>query len=149
MHSIRAEREAGPSGFMNNGNQTTEGFQENPGTIVCPSCTEQQAEGPHFCVKCGAPLTAFSTIGPFERIHAQGYAFRQAASGPARRIILIGLWVLVVPQVYSVASHFGWQLGRNPEDLMTAAIVAGLIGLYVALLCRVTVNYIRKSKPKE
>jgi len=117
---------------------TTEQQDEAVGTdrLVCPGCLHEQAAGPHFCAACGAPLTSFSTVGPFERIFAQGHALRRAAGGPTRRIVVIGMWLLVLP-------HLLFLL-MGPSEGYIFMLSIGL--LYGILLWRVTANYVRRSR---
>ena len=108
----------------------------SPEIIVCPGCLTPQPEGPHFCVKCGAPLTAFSTVGPFERIFAEGHSLRRAVSGPTSKLVVVGMWLLVVPQVLVLFAL------RSAVGLLGGLVVA----VYAALLFRVTRNYLRQKK---
>ena len=116
---------------MNN-ESTYEEQPNGPEILVCPGCLHEQIEGSHFCEKCGAPLTAFSTIGPFERIFAQGHAFRRAASGPTSLIVVIGMWILILPQFLMLVMI----------PFLGAVVYMLTVGaFYTALLFRVTRNY--------
>ena len=116
-----------------NDESATDGQRHEPDLIVCPGCLHEQPEGPHFCARCGAPLTAFSTVGPFERIFAQGHAYRRSVSGPTSKIVVIGMWALLLPQLLFLLTV------RTPGSI-AFLLVSGTI--YGALLYRVTRNYI-------
>jgi len=129
-----------------NDKSTTNDQQHNPDIIVCPGCLHEQPEGPHFCAKCGAPLTAFSTVGPFERIFAQGHMFRRAVSGPTRPIVVIGMWVLLAPQLLTLAftTH-----GIDSTECGGFLVFAAIALAYSVLLYRVTKNYINRRKSEK
>ncbi len=93
--------------------------------------------GVHFCIKCGAPLSSYAAIGPFESVLAEGHVYRSAVERPRNLIILLGIWVifgmtalacLVVLLVDSVAS-------------VDSAIAAFLLIASVVILWRTTRNY--------
>ncbi len=123
-----------------NDQTATDEQQEIGELLVCPGCLHEQEEGPHFCGKCGAPLTAFSTVGPFERIFAQGHAYRRSVSGPTSKIVVIGMWILVLPQ-FLVLFAFP-SLATIPLQLILGT-------LYGIFLYRVTRNYITHRKEDE
>lgn len=116
-----------------NDETTTDEWQDTRDLIVCPGCLHEQEEGPHFCGKCGAPLTAFSTVGPFERIFAQGHAYRRSVSGPTSKIVVIGMWMLILPQLLVLLAF------PSPATIALLLIFGTLYGI---LLYRVTRNYI-------
>lgn len=106
--------------------------------IVCPGCQHAQEEGPHFCAACGAPLSALATVGPFERIFAQGHAYRRAAAGPTSRIVVAGMWLLLLPQ-------FAILLIAPPPAALALLLLFG--ATHGVLLYRVTRNYLRRTRP--
>ncbi len=124
--------------LMNN-SSTTNHQQDDQDIIVCPGCLHEQPEGPHFCADCGAPLTAFSTVGPFERIFAQGHALRRSVSGPSSKIVVAGMWLLILP-------HFILLL--SVRDLSSIAFLLILGTIYAILLYRVTKNYLSHRNTK-
>ena len=83
-------------------------------------------------------------IGPWERIQAQGFAFRQAAWGPARGIVLAGIWLIFGPAV--IVLPIMWiEADLAEASGTTRAAVALMWLLDAALLFRVTWNYLRKK----
>lgn len=108
---------------------------------LCISCLSANFPNAHFCEKCGAPLDFYSATAPFERIHAQGFAFRSAVVGRPRFIVVIGMWILFIPGVLAFILRLGLLvLGRNQpsyEDLIFALYaVFGVLIIY-----RVTRNH--------
>ena len=116
---------------------------QDPGTVVCPRCLHVQPEGRHFCAQCGAPLTALSTIGPFERIFAMGHMLRSTVSGPVRPIVLLGMWVLLLPPLLVLVWNIKEIDARERWELPLLGVFSAI---YCILLYRVTVNFIRQRK---
>lgn len=126
---------------------TTDEQVDGRDQIVCPGCLHEQEEGPHFCAQCGGPLTAFSTIGPLERIFAQGHAYRRSVSGPTSKIVVIGMWILILPQFIILLAC------PSPAAIVLLLTFGAVYGI---LLYRITQNYItqrravgHKNKPSE
>lgn len=63
---------------------------------LCVSCVAPNHPLAHFCSKCGAPLTPYAAIGPFERIFAEGFIFRRAVQKPQKFIVVLGVWICFV-----------------------------------------------------
>ncbi len=127
--------------------------EEQPEQILCPSCLLKNSPLAHFCTECGAPLSALSVIGPWERIQATGFVYREAVSGRPKKIILLGIWLLFFPGVISSAFWIGVLLFPPAEDgwshLGTIALVAGVCAICAGILIRATTNYFRKTKAPE
>ena len=66
-------------------------------SITCASCLNENQIGIHFCKQCGAPIGDFTTTMPFERIQAEGFAYREATSNPRKPIVVIGIYILFLP----------------------------------------------------
>jgi hypothetical protein len=47
-----------------------------------------------LCAKCGAPLSSYAATGPFEHLLAEGHVYRQAAEGPRKFIVVLGVWII-------------------------------------------------------
>lgn len=69
--------------------------------IVCVSCGLANYPQAHFCVECGAPMSAHSVNDPFDTIKADGWAVRKSQETP-RLIVLIGNWLLFSPAVIGI-----------------------------------------------
>ena len=125
-------------------------MSETESRIACPHCLERNEAERDFCVKCGAPLSAMSVTGPWERIQSEGFAYRQAVSGPPKTIVLVGMWLLFGP-IFTAAPVVGARLvSSRPElDPRTWGGLAGTTLLWcisAALLFRVTKNYVQRRK---
>jgi hypothetical protein len=122
---------------------------EPPEEQICTSCTAPNDPSAHFCSKCGAPLSSFATIAPFERLFAEGFIYRQAAERPRSFLTVLGVWVI-----------FG-VLGLGGLIIMIASSSAGAVlaivtgvGFGVALLVisltmiwKTTRNYLTRNEP--
>ncbi len=118
----------------------------NQELVVCHKCLHENAEFRNFCEKCGAPIGAFTTILPFERIQAEGHAYREASSNPTKPIIVIGIWFLFAPgaalffyKLYKMVAEKAW-----PPD--SAGLLFGVLSL--AILTKTTVNFIKNNLHK-
>jgi hypothetical protein len=61
---------------------------------LCTACLFPNEPFAHFCTKCGAPISSYVAIAPFESAFAQGYVFRQAAERPRSLVVLVGIWLI-------------------------------------------------------
>jgi len=132
--------------------ETLKPVEDLPEQILCPNCLTANAPAAHFCVDCGAPLSALSVIGPWERIQATGFAYRQAVSGPPKKIILLGIWLLFFPGIVTAAfwigvllplEENGWGQARNMAILGFVCLVCA------GILIRATTHYFKKTKTSE
>lgn len=107
---------------------------------MCTSCLAPNDARANFCSKCGAPLTAYAAIGPFESLLAQGYAVRQAAERPRRPIVLLGIWL-----VFGPVALVGALMLLNPYPSNGGQwIPAGLMMvLSLAILTKTTWSFLR------
>jgi zinc-ribbon domain len=114
---------------------------EPEGKPLCRSCAAPNEPNADFCAKCGAPLSWYFTIGPFESIFAQGFVYREAAERPRRFIVVAGIWLIFLPQVLVGIGMlvfnpgFGWNL-----------VATGLILISIAIIGRSTWNYISQKR---
>ena len=105
--------------------------------VTCPTCLHPNTTSSHFCEKCGAPISNLSVVGPWESIQADGFALRQAVSGHPRKVIVVGMWLILFPQVIG---------------LLYLALHEGAYGALIfvpfgtIILYRVTRNYITKRQ---
>ena len=90
---------------------------------------------------------------PFERIEAQGYVFRQAVSRPRNWLVLVGIWVLLTPQVIGIAALLAWPDGGFEPgsggpgwDEIGMQALLGFYALVLAIIvARVTVAFFRRN----
>lgn len=109
---------------------------------LCISCTEPNEVDAHFCKRCGAPLSPFAMINPFESLFAEGYIYRRAAEEPRRLITVLGIWVLFgVPGLTClVLMPFG------NLDLSGNVMLGSMPFFSLAMIWRTTRNYLRWKK---
>lgn len=105
-------------------------------SICCPSCVEVNEPGTHFCKGCGAPLSNLSVVCPLESTKAEGFALRRMVEGPPSKFVLVGTWLLFLPQIIAYIAY--------GEDNITMCVL--LTAAYAILLYRVTKNYVTKSR---
>jgi hypothetical protein len=75
-----------------------EKISETPGESaenkLCVGCMFPNEPDVHFCANCGAPMTSYAAIGPFELLFAEGHVYRQADENPRRFVVVLGVWVI-------------------------------------------------------
>lgn len=109
---------------------------------LCTSCAAPNEPTADFCRKCGAPISWYSKIGPFESIFAQGFIWREAAQRPRRLIVVVGIWLIFLPQAF--AGLFGIHAGG------TFPILFGSGGflISIAIILKTTWNYLSQKPNK-
>ena len=122
-----------------NGNETRL-IASDGGKHLCKSCAALNYPDADFCVKCGAPLSPYSTVGPFESIFAQGFVYRKAAENPRRFIVVLGIWLLFLPGLLGVVI-----IGNSGALFDVAG--GGLALLSLGIIARTTWNYLATKKP--
>jgi hypothetical protein len=128
---------------------------KDPGQPVCLNCMQPTTVGTHFCVHCGAPLTAYATTGPYEQILAGGFAYRQASSSANKPIVLFGMWLLFGPALVIllvldlVAVANIRDIVASVKDFSSAVrmiaagvMFGGMTYISAALLYKTTKNYL-------
>lgn len=126
-----------------NPDETEQPPVESGGKQLCKSCAALNEPDADFCVKCGAPLSAYSTMGPFEAIFAQGFIYREAAEHPRRFIVVLGIWLIFLPQAIA-----GLVIMRTDQGLMWDIIGGGMIFISLGIIGRTTLNYfVAKQRP--
>ena len=106
---------------------------------LCISCTFPNDPEAHFCVKCGAPLTAYSATAPLERILAEGYIYRQASERPRKLVVVLGVWM-----IFGVLGMQGFLIAWVGRELGFVWILAGvlLMAISVVMIAKTTRNYL-------
>ena len=117
---------------------------------LCTSCTEPNEPSADFCVKCGAPLSSYSMIAPFERLFAEGFIYRQAADRPRNLITVLGVWF-----IFGMVALGGLTMiviaFQSAVDSLVATVVAVFLGAAVlafslAMICKTTRNYLTRHE---
>lgn len=109
---------------------------------LCTSCAAPNEPSADFCVKCGAPISWYSKIGPFESIFAQGFILREAAWQPRRLIVVVGIWLIFLPQAFAglVGIHVG---GTFPILFGSGGFL-----ISIAIILKTTWNYLDQKPAK-
>ncbi|MCB1093565.1 MAG: zinc ribbon domain-containing protein [Verrucomicrobiae bacterium] len=119
---------------------------------LCVSCLEPNTPGANFCAKCGAPLSAYSSTGPIERVMAEGFIYRAGAECPQKAIVVMGLWILLgLPAVFGTVAGLGGIL-FIPDLRMTLLNLLILIvsAAVLSVPIRSVRNYLKyRQSPKE
>ena len=113
---------------------------------LCPNCLTPNHSSARFCERCGTPMTSLAEIDPLASIHARGDTFRKAAARPTRPIILIGMWLILAPQIPVIVWAMWYEVLAPVPLLETFGAIflgAGGITLYTAMLWKTTRNYFR------
>jgi hypothetical protein len=123
---------------------------EQKGEQLCTSCTAPNEPSAHFCAKCGAPLSSFAMIAPFERLFAEGFIYRQAANHPRNLITVLGVWFIfgltaLVGLVILVAATQSADVGLGAAIVGVVFGVA-VFGVSLAMIWRTTRNYLKRNK---
>ncbi|MBT3374244.1 MAG: hypothetical protein HN742_34805 [Lentisphaerae bacterium] len=116
---------------------------EDTPRIVCSSCLGENEPEAAFCLECGNPIGDTSSMDPLKRIQAQGWIYRRAASSPYRFLIVVGMWLIFLPMAI-VSFPIEFLHSRKPGDLPGAIFDCLIWTIVVAVLCKVTANYIRR-----
>ena len=117
---------------------------------VCLGCMTAVTPETRYCPKCGRPVGMFVGTDPIQLIHSQGWGYRAAVRGRPNRVVLWGMWLVFGLATALMFSHL-WDLARfwwRPGfvDLLAGLLILGLQVAYVALLYRVTKNYVRHRR---
>lgn len=120
---------------------------ESYGKKLCPGCLAPNDPAANFCAKCGAPLTPYAAIGPFENIQAQGYIYRRAAERPGSIIVVIGIWAIfgmmfLAGLAFVIVSH----QSSHKVNFGTAIIAASLTVISPIMIWKTTRNYFGSKK---
>lgn len=110
------------------------------------SCLHENSELLKFCKECGAPIGAFTTTMPFERIQAEGFAYREASSNPTKPIVLVGMYLIFFPWLIGAWSMAGYFLYYY--DYVWGAIFFALGLVACLMLLKTTKNYIKNKRQK-
>src|SRR3954467_428106 len=95
--------------------KTSETLGESTEKKLCVGCIFPNETDVHFCANCGAPMTSYAAIGPFEHLFAEGHVYRQAAENPRRVVVVLGVWIIFGMMALCCAAllfagpELGWQ----------------------------------------
>jgi len=122
---------------------------------LCPHCLATVSAINHFCPNCGKPIDVIAATDPLGQVYATGHMYRQLADRRPSTLMLVGIWLLVAPQVVglfiaggvmtthllrpSTSSH----VSVEPSSYLSLALAMGVNIAYCVLLHRVTVRWRR------
>jgi membrane protein CcdC involved in cytochrome C biogenesis len=117
---------------------------------LCTSCAARNEPSADFCVKCGAPLSSFSMIAPFERLFAEGFIYRQAADRPRNLVTVIGVWFIFGMMALG-SLIFMVAIFQSTGDGLVATIIAtvfgtALLAFSIAMIWKTTRNYLTRNE---
>ena len=121
--------------------------------IVCPSCLHNNAQSRGLCEKCGIPIGKYTPFLLFEQTLATGACYRNATSNPRKLIVVIGMWILFLPAVFSAlyflsiaSAHLFRSEVFSAED--TSFVIWPFLygSLSTVILYRTTRNYVKAKK---
>lgn len=124
---------------------THEALNERQQQFLCPNCLASIGKLTHFCPACGAPISAYASTDPLGRVHAEGFALRNATRSPNRPIVLIGIWMLFAPSacVLLLIGISTLLTDRLTFGNLLGSCVALLGGmLFAAIVFKTTRNYL-------
>jgi hypothetical protein len=113
-------------------------------TFVCFSCMQPNESGRDICKFCNTPISQTSSNDPLQIAFGEGLAYRKAAIGKPKPIVVFGIWLLFLP-MFVFCSY------TAVETAFTATGSVGFVLFWVMLtvagfrflmLYRVTRNYL-------
>ena len=118
--------------------------------MICPSCHAPNVPYARYCVGCHVPLDTTVMLGPIGQSDAEGFALREATTGNARPIVVIGVWLTFIPVlcgfgmlVFSdLASDGVW----SGERLLALTLPLGVVLFSLVLLYQTTANFIGRCR---
>jgi len=114
---------------------------------LCLTCLFPNNTSDHFCGRCGAPLSSYAATAPFERIFAEGHAYRQASENPRSFIVVLGIWLLFGTFALAGVTFLGAGSGLGfPFPLVFGFLWLVLSG---AMIWKTTRNYFAKRTLRE
>ena len=122
--------------------ETTADAQECP---LCLGCLAPNHSTANFCAKCGAPMTSYAAILPFERLFAEGHVYRQAAEKPKNLFVVLGVWLIF--GVLGLGGLFIAIVGAS-SGASWVLLGAFLFPISLAMIWRTTRSYLARPRPQ-
>jgi hypothetical protein len=117
---------------------------------LCTSCTTPNVINANFCINCGAPLSSYANIAPFERLFSEGFIYRQAAENPRKFIVVFGVWLMFGLGGMGGVIIIGLGQGSGFWPAIIADLFGGGVVLFsVIMICKCTRNYLTRNKRNE
>ena len=117
---------------------------------LCTSCAAPNEPTADFCVRCGAPLSSFSMIAPFERLFAEGFIYRQAAGHPRSMITVLGVWfifgMLALGGLLIMSMGFQSTGGGLVATIVAIVFGAAILAVSLTMIWKTTRNYLTRNE---
>jgi ribosomal protein L40E len=126
-----------------NPNLNPDADQETEEQELCTQCLTSNRPDTNFCRKCGAPLSSYAAIGPYESLLAEGYVYRKASEQPQHLIVVLGIWVIF--GFSALAGAFFVFINWNYGNLFSVLFGIGLLVVSVLLIGKTTRNYCNRQ----
>ncbi len=129
--------------------QTPETPAESDEKKLCVGCMFPNDPDDHFCAKCGAPMTSYAAIGPFESLFAEGYVYRQAVDRPRKFIVVLGVWLIfgMTAFVSSLVMFLARDMGS--QDVFIFVFGAFSVPISLVMIWKTTRNYVARPQADE
>jgi len=131
---------------MSSDTQTPESDEKQ----LCTSCTTPNEPNANFCIKCGAPLSSYANIAPFERLFAEGFIYRQAAENPRKLIVVLGIWFIFGLMALGGMLVIGLSQGSGSGSTIISVLIGSAMTLFsLVMIWKCTQNYLVRKKSDE
>lgn len=112
-------------------------------TFACFSCMRPNEYYRKICKFCNAPISQTSSSDPLQMAYGEGMAYRKAAEGKPKLLVVVGVWIIFFPTfiiaAFSVLDTVMYGAGTMGLVLFWVMLVVG--GFCSVMLYRVTRNY--------
>jgi len=129
--------------------QTPETPAELDEKKLCVSCMFPNDPDDHFCAKCGAPMTSYAAIGPFESLFAEGYVYRQAVERPRKFIVVLGMWLIFGTVAIVSTVLLFVDRGMDLQDDLVFLSCAFSLPISLVLIWKTTQSYLNRSQANQ
>jgi hypothetical protein len=121
---------------------------ENEPTFVCFSCMRPNEFGRQYCKFCNAPISQTSSSDPLQIAYGEGMAYRKAAEGKPKFVVVLGVWIIFFPTlIVSAVSAFDiMTYGEGTSGFLLFWVTFLLAVFCSVMVYRVTKNYIFLDK---
>jgi len=79
---------------------------------ACLQCLHVNEPTTQICQNCSAPMSHITVFGPWERIYAYGFAFRNMVDGQSRTSVLVGTWIMFGDVLLIPVMLAGWFISQ-------------------------------------
>ncbi len=137
---------ASPNAMPTEPEPTPQTSPESEEKKLCVSCLFGNDPDVHFCAQCGAPMTSYAAIGPFEQLFAEGHVYRQAAEKPRKFIVVLGVWVIFGMMALAGA---GLLFVRAENGVLQLIAGAFMLPVSLVMIWKTTRNCITRTRTQE